>query len=320
MSDYDRWRNERDRSREMGDRDRDRFSSRSDRGYGEDRYYGRDDRDYGQGRHGRDDDDWRRREREPGAMDVAFGRGMGSNYEGRDMSGRGQDRSRYTGGDNDYYGGFYGADQGYGRGRSDRPSQGGYGRGDYGARDYGRGGSRDYTRSYDDRDVTGYRGERGFLDRAGDEISSWFGDDEAARRRERDAAQGDQGAQHHGGRGPRNYQRSDERICDDVNDRLTDDRQVDATEIEVTVQGREVTLNGTVNNRYDKRRAEDIAESVSGVTHVQNNLRVRQSSSMNTGGLGGERATSSTGQPSTAGTSSSNFSGVGMGRQEKIGT
>jgi osmotically-inducible protein OsmY len=33
-----------------------------------------------------------------------------------------------------------------------------------------------------------------------------------------------------------------------------------------------------VNTRSDKRRAEDIAEDVSGVTHVQNNLRVQAQS------------------------------------------
>jgi hypothetical protein len=37
-----------------------------------------------------------------------------------------------------------------------------------------------------------------------------------------------------------------------------------------------VTLTGTVPTREQRRRAEDIAESISGVTHVQNNLRVKQ--------------------------------------------
>ena len=50
---------------------------------------------------------------------------------------------------------------------------------------------------------------------------------------------------------------------------------MDATDIEVGVSGREVTLDGTVDSRMAKRRAEDIADSVSGVLHVQNNLRVR---------------------------------------------
>jgi len=80
----------------------------------------------------------------------------------------------------------------------------------------------------------------------------------------------------HTGRGPRNYQRSDERIREDINERLTDDAMIDASEIDVQVQNRDVTLSGTVRDRNEKRRAEDLAESVSGVSHVQNNLRVGQ--------------------------------------------
>ncbi|MEY8842434.1 BON domain-containing protein [Cribrihabitans sp. XS_ASV171] len=107
--------------------------------------------------------------------------------------------------------------------------------------------------------------DRGFLDRAADEVSSWFGDEDAEQRREQD----------HRGRGPKNYQRSDSRIEEDVNDRLTDHPRVDATEISVTVQDREVTLDGTVDSRAAKRAAEDCADYVSGVQHVQNNLRVQ---------------------------------------------
>ncbi|MBJ6126808.1 BON domain-containing protein [Microvirga splendida] len=77
------------------------------------------------------------------------------------------------------------------------------------------------------------------------------------------------------GRGPRNYRRSDERILDEVAHRLTDDPHVDASDIEIGVKDREVMLSGRVTTRFEKRRAEDIAEAVSGVTHVQNNLRVR---------------------------------------------
>ena len=79
----------------------------------------------------------------------------------------------------------------------------------------------------------------------------------------------------HRGRGPRDYRRSDARILDDVSLRLTDDPLVDASDIEVAVRDCEVTLSGAVASRYEKRRAEDIAEAVSGVSFVQNNLRVR---------------------------------------------
>lgn len=109
--------------------------------------------------------------------------------------------------------------------------------------------------------------DRGFFERAGDEIASWFGDEDAQRRREMDAG--------HRGRGPRNYTRSDERIREDVSDRLLDDHHLDASDIEVTVSGGEVTLDGTVDSRAAKRHAEDLADDCSGVTHVQNNLRVR---------------------------------------------
>ena len=41
----------------------------------------------------------------------------------------------------------------------------------------------------------------------------------------------------------------------------------------VIVDGPEVTLNGRVNSREEKRLAEDLAD-VRGVTHIQNNLRI----------------------------------------------
>jgi Flp pilus assembly secretin CpaC len=68
---------------------------------------------------------------------------------------------------------------------------------------------------------------------------------------------------------------------------------LDASEIEVKVSGGEVTLSGTVNSRMDKRRAEDIVEDVSGVKHVQNNIRVQESSGGSYGLLGGSSSGSS---------------------------
>lgn len=122
----------------------------------------------------------------------------------------------------------------------------------------------DDTESY--HDWRRYGEHRGFLQRTGDEIASWFGDDEAAARRKAD----------HRGRGPADYTRSDERIREDVNDALTHDRHLDARTISVVVEKGEVTLNGTVDARRAKRHAEDIADSVSGVRHVQNNLRISE--------------------------------------------
>lgn len=160
---------------------------------------------------------------------------------------------------------------GYGRG-PDQP----YGR-DPGAgsgetwsanRDYGYGPYTPYgyrgRNEYDDRGrggrgtEAGRRGreDRSWLDRAGERIAEVFGNEGE-----------------HRGRGPKGYRRSDDRIREDINDRLTDDAWLDASDIDVEVKDGEVTLSGTVRSRDDKRRAENIAESVSGVTHAQNNLR-----------------------------------------------
>lgn len=118
---------------------------------------------------------------------------------------------------------------------------------------------------------------RSFIDKARDEVSSWFSSRTEPYRDEGyrgEAYRSEPGQGTHRGRGPRGYRRSDERIREDVSDRLTEDAWLDASDIEVSVQAGEVTLSGTVRQRADKRRAEDAADHVSGVTHVQNNLRV----------------------------------------------
>lgn len=78
----------------------------------------------------------------------------------------------------------------------------------------------------------------------------------------------------HRGRGPKNFKRSDERIHEDVCQRLADDPWLDASEIEVSVSGGEVTLAGSVESREAKRRAEDLADGQAGVANVKNDLRV----------------------------------------------
>jgi len=120
------------------------------------------------------------------------------------------------------------------------------------------------------------------------------------------------GREQYRGRGPRGYRRSDERIHEDVNDRLSDDYYLDASDIEVVVADGELTLVGRVNSRADKRRAEDIAESVAGVTNVENRLRVKRSMSE------GYRSTEYTGTTSTMGTGTS--SAIGSGTSSAIGT
>lgn len=76
-----------------------------------------------------------------------------------------------------------------------------------------------------------------------------------------------------GGVGPRGYRRPDERIHDEVCERLTDHGDLDAAGIDLQVQAGEVTLTGTVPDRYSKRLAERLAESVRGVVDVHNELK-----------------------------------------------
>ena len=74
------------------------------------------------------------------------------------------------------------------------------------------------------------------------------------------------------GVGPKNYRRSDERIREDVCDLLTMDEHIDATAIDVRVDDNVVFLEGSVADRFAKRHAEQLADSVRGVRDVQNNL------------------------------------------------
>lgn len=82
----------------------------------------------------------------------------------------------------------------------------------------------------------------------------------------------------YGGRGPQGYQRSSERLTEEINDRLTWDSDVDATHITVTVQDGEATLEGFVEDRFQKRAAEECCYAVSGVRDVHNHLRIQPAS------------------------------------------
>ena len=257
---------------------------------------------------------WQSRyEREEYNRGANYGGGYGSGRYGRSYEG--DFNTGNFSGDRDYgYSSYYGSGSGpsYGSGSSNAGSRNLYDRdyegsgrrgytnsgtrigagnyGSYGDRernygDYNESRNRDFYESRrDERNFGGSpyggsyggssqgRQDRNWWDRTTDEVSSWFGDDEAERRRDRDKQMKAQ----YRGKGPKNYNRSDERIKEDINDRLSDDPFVDASDVEVTVASAEVTLTGTVDTRQAKRRAEDIAEEVSGVRNVENRLRVNQ--------------------------------------------
>ena len=93
------------------------------------------------------------------------------------------------------------------------------------------------------------------------------------------------------GKGPKGYQRSDDRIREDVSDALERDGELDASDVEVIVAGGEVTLEGTVPDRRSKRRAEDLIEDLPGVKEVHNRLRVKKADESKGGlfGLGKDK-------------------------------
>lgn len=76
------------------------------------------------------------------------------------------------------------------------------------------------------------------------------------------------------GRGPRDYRRSDQRIEEDINDRLTVHDAIDARDVQVSVHDGRVVLTGVVESRADRRVAEAIADSIAGTVDVENRLAI----------------------------------------------
>lgn len=83
------------------------------------------------------------------------------------------------------------------------------------------------------------------------------------------------GARGYRGVGPRNYSRSDDRIREDLNERLTEADDLDASDLTVEVSNGVATLSGSVDHRWMKHRAEDLADACIGVRDVRNQIQVR---------------------------------------------
>ena len=76
-------------------------------------------------------------------------------------------------------------------------------------------------------------------------------------------------------KGPKNYQRSDERIREDICERLME-AWMDAEHVEVQVKDGEVTLLGSVRTRDEKHAIENLSAAVLGVKDVHNHLRLER--------------------------------------------
>lgn len=76
--------------------------------------------------------------------------------------------------------------------------------------------------------------------------------------------------------GPRGRRRSDESLAQEIREILTNDPELDATDVEVEVEGGAVTLSGAVNESDAKLLAEELVETLAGVREVHNRIRVER--------------------------------------------
>jgi hypothetical protein len=121
---------------------------------------------------------------------------------------------------------------------------------------YGHGGNAPYPHPREHGEARGH--EPGLVERA----RQWFGGDVGESRSEARA-----------GRPPRNYQRSDQRILDELCEGIVASG-IDASGVDVFVERRIVRLSGSVAHKDDRRRIEDLAEDILGVDMVESHLRV----------------------------------------------
>lgn len=253
----DRWMDEReelermDRERGYGRYRRERDDYRFDRGlYGDRSFDPREERVFGERESGVDYTNPRRDYGYDARMSRRSGRGYGG------------ERGRFASREDMNYGGggdYAPITRGGAYGYAPRP----YGGDRY--EDERRREERAYRIAYGEHhaDHAGHYEEperRSFWERAGDRVASWLGEEGAG----------------HRGRGPTGYKRTDERISEEAHERLTEDPWLDASGITILVASGEVTLAGVVPEREAKHRAERLVEDLSGVTHVQNNLRIRR--------------------------------------------
>jgi len=206
-----------------------------------------------------DDYGWRGQQRGPEQSQRGWSQGR-PGYEGR------------------YGRGGYGSQGGYGPGRYGQGFQGGYSPSSYGQPRSGQTGG---WQGGEGQGMYGGYGQGGY----GQGRVAWP-EERENQFRESEPGRGPSGEQEKqrgqfAGRGPKGYKRSDDRIREDVNEALTRNPDIDASDIEVKVESGEVTLTGTVDSRQTKRLAEDLAEDCSGVHEVHNQLRIKHPQSGN---------------------------------------
>ena len=201
-----------------------------------------------------------------------LGGGYGGRYGERGFSGGGYGGGGYEGGvgGGGYGGGGY--DVGYGqRGEWDQNRFGGLGQ-SYGI------GPREQRGFYGGQSRSGQYGGGRFQDIGefgrGNYESSY---DRNYMTEGWDLEDQDQNRRSFRGRGPAGYQRSPERIKEEVCEFLTDHPGIDASKVQINVDKEGIVeLKGEVDSRRTKRMVEHVADRVRGVHDVRNQLSINE--------------------------------------------
>ena len=235
-----------------------------------------------------------------------YGQGRQSQYSGFERSrDRDRDRDRW-GGERDYWGEASRSDtsSGYYRPGSSGMTgyggtQGGYGSSFYGQR-WGRG-------DWEPRERFGGESRWGDDQRWRGESQGFFGDrDRESSRGGRFGGYGERGRERPGffqrlfKRGPKGYQRSDERLREDISERLMYAMEIDSSEVTVNVSDGRVTLDGTVPDRYMKHSIEDLVDECPGVQDIDNRIRVQREGASTSSLSGSSTGTSDVGTSTTS--------------------
>jgi osmotically-inducible protein OsmY len=187
----------------------------------------------------------------------------------------------------------YGSGQGYGQGSG----QGAYGQGGYGQGGFAQGGQ-----GYDQEGFGQSRGYgQGSYGAAGQGGYETYG---------QGAYAGSQRAR----RGPKGYKRSDERLKEDISERLMNNAYIDAAEVTVDVQNGKVTLEGTVPERRMKHQIEDLVDNCPGVQDIENRVRVARGES---GSSGGETSQSGSATAGAGTSGTGTFGATGSSRKKE---
>jgi hypothetical protein len=258
--------------------------------------------EYGQGQYGQS-------QYGQGQYQSEYG-GSAGQYSGFERSrDRDRDRDRW-GGQRDYWGEQSRSDSSSGYYRPGS-SQSGFGSSSYGQR-WGRG-------DWEPRERFGGESRWSDEQRWRGESQGLFGDRdrEGWRSGRSGGSYGERGRDRPGffqrlfKRGPKGYQRSDERLREDISERLMYAMEIDSSEVTVNVSDGRVTLDGTVPDRYMKHAIEDLVDECPGVQDIDNRVRVQRegSSTSSLSGSGtsdvGTSTTSRTGSSTTGSTTGS---------------